>query len=236
MNSILATYGLVGETSDRAADVEFSAQNSVVLVIDEGTGSATLENLSPFNIDIDSYLIESPVANVLDPSGWSPLAQSDPEWTNGTGQTNRLFEGNFGDSTPLTSGSSLAIGAAIDASLLDDEEDLLFEFSINGVNEAFVGGVIIVPDPLPADFDGNNTVDGGDLVLWEGDFGVNGDSDSDRDGDSDISDLLLWQIQFGTSIAAPVSAVSVVPEPSTLILFAISCGPLAVSRRRRGMA
>ena len=52
---------------------------------------------------------------------------------------------------------------------------------------------------LAADFDGNNVVDDLDLVQWEGDFGVNGDSDADGDGDTDIADLLVWQQEFGES-------------------------------------
>lgn len=60
--------------------------------------------------------------------------------------------------------------------------------------------IFLAPDSaLTADFDGNNTVDDLDLAQWEGDFGVNGDSDADSDGDSDLADLLVWQEQFGDS-------------------------------------
>ena len=55
---------------------------------------------------------------------------------------------------------------------------------------------------LPADFDGNGTIDGADLAQWKGDMGVNADSDADRDGDSDIADIMIWQQQVG-QLAGP---------------------------------
>jgi hypothetical protein len=47
--------------------------------------------------------------------------------------------------------------------------------------------VLAVSGDLIADFD----KDGADLTQWQGDFGVNGLSDADNDGDSDGADFLL---------------------------------------------
>lgn len=52
---------------------------------------------------------------------------------------------------------------------------------------------------LPANFNSTGGVDGADLAQWEGDFGVNADSDADFDLDSDGNDFLLWQKQLGQS-------------------------------------
>lgn len=52
---------------------------------------------------------------------------------------------------------------------------------------------------LSANFNGAGGVDGADLAQWEGDFGLNGDSDSDGDGDSDGADFMDWQRQVGKS-------------------------------------
>lgn len=70
--------------------------------------------------------------------------------------------------------------------------------------------------PIPGDFDGDGDVDQFDLVQWQGDYGLNGDSDADNDGDSDGADYLAWQQAFegGQSLG---SSSTVVPEPSTLI-------------------
>ena len=71
---------------------------------------------------------------------------------------------------------------------------------------------------MPGDFDEDADVDGEDLTQWQGDFGLNGSSDSDDDGDSDGADFLNWQRTFGVGQPAPAisSTVSpIVPQNST---------------------
>ena len=72
-------------------------------------------------------------------------------------------------------------------------------------------------------------VDGNDLNQWAGDFGENGLSDADADGDSDGSDFLAWQRSFGISDAAVDAAA--VPEPAS-ILFAAGSLLCAAARPR----
>ncbi|MBA3480890.1 MAG: hypothetical protein H0T51_03650 [Pirellulales bacterium] len=50
-----------------------------------------------------------------------------------------------------------------------------------------------------------------------GDFGVNGLSDADDDGDSDGADFLAWQRQLGSVPAVPAGAA--VPEPQGRVLL-----------------
>ncbi|MCH7752060.1 MAG: hypothetical protein IH898_07900, partial [Planctomycetes bacterium] len=64
-----------------------------------------------------------------------------------------------------------------------------------------------------ADFDGNGIVDGLDLQIWEGAYGLTVAGDADGDGDSDGQDFLVWQRQF--QAAAPIAAA--VPEPKSLV-------------------
>lgn len=76
----------------------------------------------------------------------------------------------------------------------------------------------------PGDFSHDGNVDVVDLAQWEGDFGVNDDSDADMDGDSDGSDFLIWQ----RNLAGPVNATAAfVPEPSTAIMMFIACAWLS---------
>jgi hypothetical protein len=49
-----------------------------------------------------------------------------------------------------------------------------------------------------ADFNGSGTVDGADLTVWKGAFGVNANADADGDGDSDGNDLMIWQREVGS--------------------------------------
>ena len=80
---------------------------------------------------------------------------------------------------------------------------------------------------ISGDFDGDGDVDGDDLTQWQGDYGVNADSDADGDGDSDGFDFLVWQQNYMGS--SPLAAASAVPEPSTVILLVV--GFTLLSRR-----
>ena len=71
----------------------------------------------------------------------------------------------------------------------------------------------------PGDFDGDHDVDADDLAQWQGDFGLNGDSDSNLDGQSSGSDFLAWQRQFGSGVTA-LAASQAVPEPTGFVLLA----------------
>jgi T5SS/PEP-CTERM-associated repeat protein len=66
-----------------------------------------------------------------------------------------------------------------------------------------------------ADFDNDGDVDADDLAQWQGDFGLNGDSDADSDNDSDGADFLAWQRQFGSPGTSGSASSQIVPEPSS---------------------
>lgn len=72
-----------------------------------------------------------------------------------------------------------------------------------------------LPPGLDADFDGDNDVDGDDLVDWKNAFGAGDGGDADNDSDTDGADFLVWQQQF-TGPAGLQTAV--VPEPATASL------------------
>jgi hypothetical protein len=83
----------------------------------------------------------------------------------------------------------------------------------------------------PGDFDLNVAINAVDLAKWKGDFGANGFSDADADGDSDGADFLVWQRQVEIA-AEPENAA--IPEPSSglLALLAVVIGLSQRSRDR----
>lgn len=77
-----------------------------------------------------------------------------------------------------------------------------------------------------ADFDGSGAIDGRDFLVWQRGFGLSGQADNSRgdaDGNGivDGNDLKIWQAQYGTSPGMILNAVASVPEPTTLLMFAI---------------
>ena len=68
-------------------------------------------------------------------------------------------------------------------------------------------------------------VNGADMTLWKGDFGVAATCDADGDGDTDGADLLIWQRNVGAS----AGAIAVVPEPATALSLCL--GVVALRNR-----
>ena len=71
------------------------------------------------------------------------------------------------------------------------------------------------------DFNDDGTVDAADFAQWQGDFGLNGDSDADNDDDSDGADFLVWQRQLGMANARV--ATEAVPEPAGISSSSEEC-------------
>lgn len=87
---------------------------------------------------------------------------------------------------------------------------------------------------LQGDFDANNTVNDLDLGIWKTAAATGtAAGDADFDGDTDGTDLLIWQRNLGKSIPT-VAVAGVVPEPAS---FALGAGALvalvAAGRRKR---
>jgi hypothetical protein len=90
-------------------------------------------------------------------------------------------------------------------------------------------------DGTPGDYDGDDDVDGADLLIWQQDLGSTTELAADGSGNGvvDAADLELWQDNFGGGAGA-AGLVAAVPEPAGLLAMTIAA--LAVVRfgRRRG--
>ncbi len=99
-----------------------------------------------------------------------------------------------------------------------------------GLPDAIVN---VVAQLSNADFNDSGLVDGADYLIWQQGLGVgttNGEGDANYDGVVDDYDFQIWESQYGTSPAAPVTAV---PEPSGLAILAVFCIMLVLPDQRR---
>ena len=89
----------------------------------------------------------------------------------------------------------------------------------------------LVGNRLQGDYDLGGSVDGGDFLLWQRNFGgtaipAGSGADGNMNGFVDAADYAIWRDQFGTGLShVPASAVSV-PEPTSITLVT---GVLALS-------
>ncbi|QDT01552.1 hypothetical protein HG15A2_48990 [Adhaeretor mobilis] len=129
-----------------------------------------------------------------------------------------VYVPELGDSFPLL---SVQGGAGGDYDVLDlPELDAGLEWQLNSVG-VVIALDVVAASSLTADFNTDGNVDAADLNQWQGDFGINGESDANQDGLSTGLDFLTWQQQRAGSTPSSASN-STIPEPSTalLVIFA----------------
>ncbi len=192
---------------------ESAVPYTIAMTINLATGEAVLLNETPFSQEIDGYTVSSELGS-LNTAGWNSFeAQGidDGDWLASPPLDTRLTEIQDNGTTTFDAASPYSLGEIYD---LGDPRDLVFEFLLAGESSPREGLVKYV---LPGDFDGDFDVDGDDLSRWEGDFGLNGDSDADNDGDSDGADFLTWQRNFGIGVPLVANSTAV-PEPGSCLL------------------
>lgn len=106
-------------------------------------------------------------------------------------------------------------------SVMNGMFSMLFEYEVVDPNIAY----------LEADFNEDGFVNALDLAQWQGDYGLNDESDADGDGESDGDDFLVWQTQNGQS-SMIAAASQTVPEPATALLLMPSLPWLSARRQR----
>jgi hypothetical protein len=111
---------------------------------------------------------------------------------------------------------------------------MLFLVNANGVPSVaeWMKAELRTVQPDNADFNGDLSVDGADLMIWQRNLGgpagaVLANGDANDDGVVDEDDLAVWHAQYGT--APPLSPV---PEPSALGICAALVLAAGVCRRK----
>jgi hypothetical protein len=82
-----------------------------------------------------------------------------------------------------------------------------------------------------ADFDEDGDVDSTDLEIWDHAIDLNQLGDANGDSETDGSDFIIWQQQFGSKPV--VAAAGAVPEPASGALGVALLLAVAPALRRR---
>jgi len=113
-------------------------------------------------------------------------------------------------------------GISITGMFTNDNDKLIADGRVWDIgylaNEVFITALGVAQD-LTGDFDFDRDVDGNDFLTWQR-------------GSADAAGLADWESNFGRSGPGPLSAVTAVPEPSTmaLVLLSLACCPRRRSR------
>jgi hypothetical protein len=141
---------LIALSSIAATPAIASADEDVSIVINGRTGEAFLRNDSSATLELDGYLLRSPVVdNVFDAGSWDSLQDNvaTPGWSESLATGNRLGEVNLFASTSIGPGETIGIGSPylplVPGAIGEQEPGLSsinFSYSVDG-DEAFPGDV-----------------------------------------------------------------------------------------------
>ena len=222
--------------------VEYTgAINDLVLQVNELTGEATIQHLSPNvgAVEVTGYSVLS-ASESLDGGAWTQIGG---DFTAVPASAGALAELNLEGTMTFSNGTTQSLGSVFSGS----SRDLVFQYSTPDVDLAlgsveYVLGAGASPPScndiaasrgIAGDLDGDGSVAFADFLVLSANFGQNGgyeDGDVDCSGDIGFSDFLLISANFGQSAGAEAAAV---PEPSTNIL-ALFAGMLGLMLRKRG--
>jgi hypothetical protein len=124
--------------------------------------------------------------------------------------------------------------------LLDAMNGLVFyrgtRYEISPLDLALLNDAGIPTFYLAGDYNDDRAVDGADFLVWQQELGTavlkNTAADGDGNGFIDAADLAVWQADFGEHFSGAVSLGASIPEPTTIILAAVSASCLATRRFR----
>lgn len=242
---LVFSYTRPGMTESFSGAVEYTgAVNDLTLVVDESTGQATIQHMTPNvgALELTGYSILS-ASEGLSTDAWTQLGG---DFTALDPRADAIAEARFDGATAVSNGTSLGLGNIFAGSA----RDLVFEYSTS-TNDKAIGSVQYVfggstTEPtcndiaaaraalgVIGDLNGDGAVDFPDFLTLSGNFNAEGvgyeGGDIDCSGVVGFPDFLSLSGNFG---AMANGAVASVPEPTTSALLSIAM-LLGLSFRRK---
>jgi hypothetical protein len=230
------------------------AADKLTLQVNLTTGTSHILNDTATTFEINSYRLFNELPNPLfNFSNWTSFSDRnldaidgpdvDDTEGNGIGETwdeaagssnNALAESFLLGSSEFTNGRSERLGKVFDTSA--DPNAIMFQYRDANSGAVVEGNIVFVT--TDADFNGDNSVDGRDFLIWQRNVGVGGqinnsNGDADGSGVVDQDDLFAWEDEYG-AVYSPLSAASTaVPEPAACSLLLMATTVVLMKRRRR---
>lgn len=223
--------------------VEYTgAVNDLVLQVNELTGEASIQHLSPNvgSVEVTGYSVLS-ASDGLDTAAWQRIGG---EFTEASPTANAIAELNLNGAFTFSNGTIQNLGTIFSGS----SRDLVFEYSTPDVDKAFgsveyVLGASSAPTcadiaasrAIAGDLDGNGAVAFADFLVLSNSFGNEGvgyeGGDVNCDGIVGFPDFLIVSNNFGQSAGAEAHSV---PEPTAGLLAAFGLLMGLALRKQRG--
>ena len=197
----------------RRGTVEYTGEiiNDLLLLVDPASGQVQLRNPSGFDVAIEGYSITSE-SGALVPGGWNSLDDADGPGNNDGGWRESNASSGFLAELLQTGEEMVQDGTIFDLGTIYDfssaAEDLVFEFLLAGDSQSLVGTILYdTITSLPGDFNGDGKVNGADFLEWQ--------------RNQSVGNLSDWRANYGAPANGTLVSAAV-PEPSTLVFFALS--------------
>ena len=190
--------------------------NSLIVNIDTQSGLASIENESPFEVNLTGYTVRSALGE-LNPA-WAGIRASDSaNWGSaGISSTQVVSELNQNPSTAaltLPAGSSASLGVLYTGD--GSNQDVSFDFILQGAETPLSSSVKYSSLGFSGDADVDQDIDGGDFLLLQ------------RIAPQFIP---TWEANYGTTPAAVSALTNAVPEPSSTLLVVLVVSSLLLTR------
>ncbi|TWT75691.1 hypothetical protein Pla123a_32010 [Posidoniimonas polymericola] len=255
VDDLVLTYADLNFTSPSIGVVEYFGDgdtNNIGITVNLATGTAFIENESPFDQVLVGYNIVAGSAGILNTNAGSFNGLRDEAGGSAFQPPSTLTGDALSELDPTVdqnaAGISITAGQSYDLGMIGDSggnlqdlaANLSFSFLFAGAGEQERSGFVKYLGVLasgPGDFNADGVVDAADYTLWRDNDGAADESAINGNGDGGgitNADYDLWKSNYGTDYGAgTVGTTSTTPEPAAAGLMAFAVSAVAGCMRSR---